>query len=180
MAAVMVVAEVVKMNTFLTYFIQPLTIIILVWNTALHAESSIHWVNEREYNITVSENDKPLLSIVIEYQGKAPKGNTTIKHNWRTVDTDFYHLSYENLSESNIHIKEVQYFLDRGQLRTPRIKRKSKIKATYGTTVIKANSSLIRNNAWVWSKKDNTLHRVFVFTLDNKAFDVDIPLVYQK
>lgn len=168
------------MNKFLSYFIHPLTISLLVWNTALQAESAIHWVNEREYNITVSDNESPLLSIDIEYQGKAPKGNKKIKQDWRSVDTDFYHLSFKNLSETNIHFKEVQYFLDRGQLHTPRIKDKPKIKQTYGTTVIKANESLIRNNAWVWSKRDNILHRIFIFTLDNKEFDVDIPLVYQQ
>jgi hypothetical protein len=167
------------MKILLTYVIQIFTIFLLVWNTAVQAESTIHWDNGREYKITVSDNKKPVLSISIEYQGKTPKGNKEIKHNWSTVDTDFYHISFENLSKSNLHFKEIRYFLDRGQLYSTRIKGESRIKETYGTTVIKPSESLVRNNAWVWSKKNNTLHRIFVFTLNNKVFDVDIPLVYQ-
>ncbi|MCF6204447.1 MAG: hypothetical protein L3J59_12410 [Methylococcaceae bacterium] len=159
-------------------FIQIFTITIAVWSFSVQAESSTYWLNEREYTVTVSDNNKPILSVGIEYQGKAPKGNELIKHNWKAVDTDFYRETFKNLSGSSIGIKEVKYFLDHGQLHTPRIKGGKKIKMTYGTTLIKANELLFRNNAWVWAKRENILHRMFVFTYDNQEIEVDIPLVY--
>jgi hypothetical protein len=177
--AVVVVGEgVIRMKKIFLLFIQIFAIALLVWSFSAQAESSIHWLNEREYTVTVSDNNKPILSIGIEYQGKAPKGNELIKHNWRGIDTDFYHETFKNLSGSSLGIKEVKYFLDHGQLHTPRIKGEKKIEMTYGTTLIKANESLLRNNAWVWAKKENILHRIFIFTYGNQEIEVDIPLVY--
>ena len=170
--------EVIRMSKLFLPFIQMFAIAIVVWSFSVQAESSIHWLNEREYTVTVSDNNKPILSVGIEYQGKAPYGNEVIKHNWKAVDTDFYRETFKNLSGSNISIKEVKYFLEHGQLHTPRIKGEKKIKMTYGTTLIKTNESLFRNNAWVWAKRENILHRIFVFKYDDQEIDVDIPLVY--
>lgn len=170
----------INMDKLLIHLMQSFILTLFIWSATLQAESIIHWENEREYRVTVSDNNKPLLSIAVEYLGKTPNNNKIIKHNWKAVDTDFYRETIKNLSESDIHIKEIKYSLDRGQLYTPRIKGGNKIKATYGTHVIKANESLSRDNAWVWSKRDNTLHRIFKFTWNDKTMDVDIPFVYQK
>lgn len=157
---------------------------IVTWSCFVQAENSIHWVNEREYSVTISDNsNQPILSVTIEYIGKSPESPDSgeeINHNWRVIDTDFYSETFKNLTGKNIYIKTINYFLERGKLHTPRVKGKAMIQAMYGTTEIKPYALLHRSNAWVWAKKDNTLHRMFVFTKENKMFDVDIPLIYQQ
>jgi len=154
---------------------------LIFWSKTTWAESSIEWNNDREYSLTVLDNDnKPLLLIEIKYQGKSPQGDKKINHNWKAVDTDFYQEMFKNLSGSSVHIKEIKYSLDRGPLRTPRIKSESKIKVTYGTTQIMPNKTLYRDDAWVWAKRENVLHRLFVFSYKNREIEVDIPLVYQR
>ncbi len=160
--------------------ISPLILMTLILRSnTTRAESTIEWINDRGYILTVLDNDKPILLIEIKYQGKAPIGDKKINHNWKAVDTDFYQETFKNLTESSVHIKEIRYSLDLGPLRTPRIKSESKIKVTYGTTQIMPNKSLYRDDAWVWAKKENVLHRLFVFSYKNREIEVDIPLVYQ-
>ncbi len=154
---------------------------IATWSCFVQAESLIHWVNEREYSVTISDNNnQPILSVAIEYIGKSPDSDKEINHNWRAIDTDFYSETFKNLTGKNIYIKTINYFLERGKLHTPRVKGKDMIQAMYGTTEIKPYASLHRTNAWVWAKKNNTLHRMFVFTKENQIIDADIPLIYQQ
>lgn len=182
-AAAVVVAvaeEGVDMKIARLRILSLILMILIFWSNTTWAESAVERIDEREYILTVLDNAKPILLIEIRYQGKAPKGDKKIKQNWRAVDTDFYHETFTNLAESAVHIKEIRYSLDRGPLRTPRIKSESKIKATYGATKIMPNKSLYRENAWVWAKKENVLHRIFVFSYKNREIEVDIPLVYQR
>jgi hypothetical protein len=92
----------VKMTKFFSHRVQILIYVILVCSFSVQAESSIQWMNEREYRVTISDNNKPILSVVIEYQGKVPSDSEIIDHNWKSIDTDFYRETFNNLSESNI------------------------------------------------------------------------------
>lgn len=147
----------------------------------VEADSTIHWVTDRDYRLSVLDNNnQPILSVKIEYQGKKPYGNEVNDHNWKFVDTDFYRESFKNLTDSTINIQKISYSLDRGRLHTPRVKNKEKVKAMYGATEINANASIHKNNAWVWSKRNNKLHRKFLFFYNNEKIEVDIPLIYRQ
>ncbi len=158
-----------------------LAIVSITLSSTVQGDNSIQWINDRDYSVSILDNsNRPILSIVIKYQGKTPYDNQVKNHNWKSFDTDFYRESFTNLTDSTIHIQEIRYFLDRGKLHTSRIKGKEQIKALYGTTRIIANESLHRNDAWIWAKKDNKLHRMFLFTYNDEKIEVDIPLVYQQ
>ena len=130
-----------------------LAIVISVLSPTVEADSTLHWLNDRDYSLSVSDDsNQPILLIAIEYQGKR-----------LLDDVDVYHESFKNLTNSTINIHKISYSMDRGRLYTALIKGDEKIQAMYGSSDIKPKGSLHRYDAWVWAKKDNKLHRVYHF-----------------
>lgn len=177
--AVAAVVEVVKMKTVQWKIFMILLVLQTACSPQSNVDSEVNWHNAREYTmIAKTSNDQPVMEVHIEYIGKEPYGDESIDHNWRDVDTDFYRETIENKSNSGIDFKEIRYSMKRGKLYTQRVKTEADIQPMYGTTTLEPHTSLVRDNAWVWGKRDNVLHRNFVFAQDHERFEADIPLVY--
>ena len=60
-----VVTDMIKVHLVMTTII---LMTLTVWNTTTQADNAIEWINDREYSLTVLDNDKPLPLIEIKYQ----------------------------------------------------------------------------------------------------------------
>jgi len=136
------------------------------------------WHNQRDYSLVLSTlAGEAVLAVEVTYQGKKPQGAFTPTHDH---DTDYYAVHLTNLCDDVIEFKRIEYYLERGALKSRREKNAFGIEQTYGQTSLIPGETVLRQNARVWALKDNTLHRELHLQVRDQRLTVDIPLVYQR
>ena len=56
----------------------------------------------------VDEKGQPLLQVEVTYLGKKPAGEYHAQHDWRSRDTDFYNVTFKNLTDQEIEFLNVE------------------------------------------------------------------------
>lgn len=142
--------------------------------------------NSRNFQKVIQVDGKPTLRVTCHYVGKSPGDPDSYKssHNYRSTDTDFYRLTWENLTDHDMVIERVVYRLEKGEIRGQRFADTASIKRTWGTNRIPAYGKLSRANNMVYSKaSSNTFFKTYHFRLLSKeepTFHVEVPLVYDR
>jgi hypothetical protein len=143
---------------------------------------------ERNHIETVSLGGKPVLTITCQYVGKTPGDPTTYQnsHDYRSIDTDFYRITMDNLTDVDIVIKRVDYRMRKGPTLGSQTASAESIKRTWGTNIVAAKSSISRANNLVWSKSGrNALLKTYHFEFETasgntQTFSAEVPLVYNR
>jgi len=142
----------------------------------------------RNFEQTVQVAGQSVMRIQCDYVGKQPLDPKSYKskHDYRRMDTDFYKVTFENLTDNEIVVEGVDYAMARG----PVLGRKSwsadSIKINWGTNVIQAKGSIKRDDHLVWSKgPNNALVKTYSFrTTDNDGkqvkFKAAVRLAYRR
>jgi len=157
------------------------TLILIGCGSSATGEAKIHWYDDREYQLYVYNlGNEPLLKIDVNYNGKSPRSGKDIQHSWQNVDTDFYDVRIENISRYLIVIDHIEYVMGKGTLYSKHTKSAIDIKKDYGQSHLSPGDVMRNDNAYVWAKDDNILHRIFVLDVEGKTIRADIPLIYQR
>ncbi len=140
----------------------------------------------RNFQKIIEIEGRKLLAVEVEYIGKSP-GDTlkyTNNHDYKSIDTDFYRIKLENLSEFRIEMEKVGYRLEKGRLRVKSYADKKSIEKTWGKSYIDSGGHIERLNNMVWSDySENIFYKNYEFTLiqtdeEYIEFSVEIPLRY--
>ena len=142
---------------------------------------------ERDYSETISFQGKPVLEVICEYVGKEPGDPTSYQqdHDYRRTDTDFYKLTFRNLTNNDITLEGVSYRMKIGRFRGNQSASADSIRRSWGTNVIPAQGSLHRSNNMVWAKsRKNTLFKTYHFGItfeqSRGRFKAEVPFVYRR
>jgi hypothetical protein len=143
-------------------------------------------LSARNFAKVVEHRGQPAIKIECEYVGKSPGAPDAFmsKHDYRKIDTDFYRVSFENLTDDDIVIDRILYRLEKGPVKGQQSTAADSIRQTWGTNVIQAKSKISRANNMVWAKaKRNTLIKTYFFRIANgddepKTLKAEVPLVY--
>lgn len=143
---------------------------------------------ERNHIETVSLGGKPVLKITCHYVGKKPGDPKTYQnsHDYRRIDTDFYRITMDNLTDVDIVLMRVDYRMQKGSILGSQTASAESIKRTWGTNIIPARSSISRANNLVWSKSSkNALLKTYYFEFETangntQTFSAEVPLVYNR
>ena len=139
----------------------------------------VQWHDEHDYTLTLyDDHHQPLLRADISYLGRTPP-DTDIEPGWQPGKTDFYRTTLYNLSSGLIELQEIRYRMDKGPLLTKATKDRAAIIADYGDYRLYPDHTLIDRDSYVWARDENALHRQFIFTLDDRPFEIDLPLHYR-
>jgi hypothetical protein len=126
----------------------------------------------------------PMAVVECTYVGKQPDNpNLSIKRNWKTEDTDFYHYSISNTSTRPIELERVD--LNLREVRRGKVydsKTASEIETEFGTRVIAPGEIITRSNSWVWgmNNQSRTLDKTYVGKLGDRAIRIPVTLRYRK
>jgi hypothetical protein len=142
----------------------------------------------RSSSRTATVAGQPVLDINCKYLGKVPGDSSTYSssHNYRTIDTDFYRVSFTNRTDKDIHIAGVTYRMEKGPLRGQSAVSNASIKEAWGTTVIHPGKTISHSNSFVWAKvTSNTMIKTYTFRTaddDGKSltFSEDVSLRYTR
>ncbi len=121
---------------------------------------------KHDYTTIVDCDGQPALKISCQYTGKSPGDPATYQsdHDYRRINTDFYRITMENLTDADIVIERVTYRMQNGPTRGPQSAPSESIQRTWGTNRIPAGSKISRANNFVWSKsRRNTLLKTYWF-----------------
>jgi len=159
----------------------------------LKTTEKISWQSELNYVKTVRSVDQLLLRVTCQYIGKKPGNPNSYlsSHNYTVIDTSFYKITFENLSQSDLVIESVRYHMKYGNIRGTSYYGSNAIRRSWGTNIIKSGASITRSNNMVWSSKtSNTLFKVYSLRLKNSknlqgnqrsnSFKVEVPLRYHR
>lgn len=145
-------------------------------------------LSDRNFTRTIKFQGEPTIKIDCEYVGKRPgdPSNFVSNHDYRKIDTDFYRLTMENLTDQDIVIERVEFRMEKGPMRGPKSVGPESIRKTWGTNTIPAASSISRANNMAWStKRENRFLKTYHFRfasdeqIDN-TFTAEVPLVYNR
>lgn len=119
-------------------------------------------------------NGQETLFVVCEYLGKKPKEPHQLTHNYKKINTDFYRVTVQNLSDQDVRIVGVRYRMANGPTKPIPDATSKSIKAAWGTDVIPAKETVVQENAFVWSKsRVNRLIKNYTFvTTDGNGKEV--------
>lgn len=134
-------------------------------------------------NIELKEKNYPILKVETRYIGKKPQQpvKSKINRDWKTYDTDFYQITFINLTDNFITFLSLDYWLEKGKLYTTKKKNQAQIAEKLGTYIIPPGKTVTRSNSYVWSTySSNRLHKVYKMVYQNKTFEFDVPLFYKK
>ncbi len=140
----------------------------------------------RDYSKVVECSGQPAIRIECEYVGKTPGDPSSFQssHDYGKINTDFYRITMENLTDGDIAIERVTYRFEKGEVRGAKSASADSIKETWGTNVVPARSSISRANNMVWAKgRRNTFFKTYSFRTvtdgkSEKTFSAEVPLVY--
>ena len=140
----------------------------------------------RSSSRTATVEGQTVLDINCKYLGKAPGDldSYSSSHDYRTIDTDFYRVSFTNRTDKDIHIAGVTYRMEKGPVRGQSTVSNASIKEAWGTTVIHPGKTISHSNSFVWAKTtSNTMIKTYTFRTadgDGKSltFQEDVSLRY--
>lgn len=140
---------------------------------------------ERNYTKLVEVDGQTALKIECEYVGKKPgdPGRYVSDHDYQSIDTDFYRITIENVTDMDFVMERVEYRLVSGPMKGRQSASAGSIKRTWGTNVVPANSQISRANNMVWSKsKRDSLFKTYYFNVEgqHELIPAEIRLVYQR
>jgi hypothetical protein len=148
----------------------------------------VDWKNKRNYEKILSGGGQKLLKISCRYIGKKPGDPTgySSSHNYTEVDTSFYEVIFENLTDSELSIEGVTYRMDRGTLHGSSYYDADSIRRAWGTNIIPAGQSITRRNNMVWAYEPrNALIKVYTLRIrhsedgkQDRIFSAQVPLRY--
>ena len=139
----------------------------------------LQWHDEHDSTLTLHDDHRqPLLRADVSYLGRTPP-DTDIEPGWQPGRTDFYRTTLYNLSPGLIELQQIRHRMAKGPLLTKSAKDRAAIIADYGDYRLYPGHTLIDRDSYVWARDDNSLHRLFMFTLDDIAYEVDLPLQYR-
>lgn len=140
---------------------------------------------ERNYTKVVKVDGQTALRIECQYVGKQPGDPSSYvsEHEFQKIDTDFYRITIENLTDKDVVIERVEYRLETGPVRGRKSASADSIKQTWGTNIVPAKSRISRANNMVWSRSSrNSLIKTYYFQVpgSRKSIQAEIRLVYQR
>lgn len=142
----------------------------------------------RDYTKVVRVEGRNVLKITCEYVGKRPGEPSSYvnNHDFRRIDTDFYRLTFENLTDSDVFIEGVAYRMETGSTKGLQFASADSIRNTWGTNIVPQKSSISRANNMVWSKsRRNALIKTYSFRIptrdgSHEIVESEISLVYKR
>lgn len=142
---------------------------------------------QRNYTKTVSLDGTPVLEVECEYVGKQPGDKNTYQnsHDYRRIDTDFYRLTFRNLTDNSMTVDGVTYRMETGETHGLQSASADSIRRTWGTNTIPPQSSISRANNMVWAKgRRNKMLKTYSFQLQTERgaerLEAEVPLVYER
>ncbi|HIE97275.1 MAG TPA: hypothetical protein EYQ63_09735 [Fuerstia sp.] len=158
---------------------------LLVCSLTCHALGCSNSSVERNYTKIVEVDGRAAMRIQCEYVGKQPGDPSTYvaEHDFEKIDTDFYRITIENLTDKDFVIERVQYRLETGPVRGHKSASADSIKRTWGTNIVPAKSRISRANNMVWSTSSrNSLLKTYYFQVpgSRESIQAEIHLVYQR
>lgn len=142
----------------------------------------------RNFTRTVQVEGQDVLQIDCQYVGKSPADPKSYQspHDYRSIDTDFYRLSFTNLTDQEIEIAGISYHMEKGPNKGRSKATPETIKRTWGTTTIGPHKTISHPNGFVWSNgRQNRLIKTYRFrTQDSngspRTFQEDVGLWYSR
>lgn len=142
----------------------------------------------RNFTRTVKVEGQDVLKIDCQYVGKSPGEPKTYQsqHDYRSIDTDFYRLSFTNLTDQEIQLSGISYHMAKGPTKGRSQATQESIKRTWGTTTIRPHETISHPNGFVWAKgQQNRLIKTYSFrTKDSKGnpktFQEEVSLWYSR
>jgi len=122
-----------------------------------------------------------VMEITIQYLGKKPRLPLTINipWNWKTKDTDWYNVIFNNISEDPIKFNKLTITDERGVFRKPKEVSKKQIKQRLNTIVLAPGEQVARRNTAVTSWVPNNLfHMIYSIKHNKRKYTIDVALSY--
>lgn len=144
--------------------------------------SEIQRIDKRSYTKTLRDKDgNQIMVIAVQYIGKLPKPplRIIVPWDWRTQDTDWYNITFKNLSNSTIEIKKASVNWEKGPARATITQ--EQISQRLGTHIIAPKKEVHRKNTALISNLTHDIcHFIYTFRYHIKEYSVDLPLAYYR
>lgn len=153
-------------------------------------------ISGREYVKTLKDAyGNPILELGVKYIGKKPIGEFKYSHDWKNKDTDFYNVTWKNLSDQNIELLYCEHKWD-VPIEDSRQEKKDKegkyvkvtqplkenLKKEWRDNVLEAKEEWRWDNDYVYNIKNkyNIAHTFYTLRHAGKEYKIDYSQVYRR